>query len=288
MRANNREVVDVALREVLEEDAGGGEGKDEEDLCGRTLRQRGRDQLTVIVSVPLDHIRDFTSQVGSMGNALLALSPPITGLDRTIVISPARLHLTLGVMALDDSPAPAPVVSSSTGDVSEPPPRKTVTDAVNLLHQLKPNIIQMLNNQPIQLTLDELTVMRRSQTGEADVLYLGPSNSLAKTEEHTRSVGLLHMVHEKFREANFITETRPLKLHCTVVNTSHRRTGNRGGPRGVPFSMSEIENAIAQDPAITGTLLSSPPTLAIRELKICRMGSFDELGKYVRVGGIEW
>ncbi|KAG9081938.1 hypothetical protein FS749_007275 [Ceratobasidium sp. UAMH 11750] len=146
----------------------------------------------------------------------------------------------------------------------------------------------MLDNQPIQLTLDELTVMRRSPAGEADVLYLGPSNTLTKSEEHVRSVELLQMVHEKFREAGFITETRPLKLHCTALNTSHRRSGNRSGPRGVPFSISEIEQAIAQTPAITGDLLSSPSTLMVRELKVCRMGSYDELGRYVRVGGIDW
>ncbi|KAG8737440.1 hypothetical protein FRC10_008175 [Ceratobasidium sp. 414] len=144
-----------------------------------------------------DHLRGFTSQVGNMTDALLALSPPITGLDRTIVISPARLHLTLGVMALDDSPTSPP--TASTGTSAEPgalPPRKTVLDAVNLLQRLKPDILQMLDGQPIQLTLDDLTVMRRSPAGEADVLYLGPSSALAKTEEHVRSVGLLHGLRE--------------------------------------------------------------------------------------------
>ncbi|KAG8737496.1 hypothetical protein FRC12_017142, partial [Ceratobasidium sp. 428] len=165
-----------------------------------------------LINYRQDHIRSFTSQVDKLTNGLLAASPPITGVDPTIVISSARLHLTLGVMALDDSPATVPVTSSSTGDELEAQPaRKTVAEAISLLQQLKPDVLRMLDNQPIQLTLDELTVMRRSPAGEADVLYFGPSTALEKTGEHVRSVGLLQMVYEKFREANFISDTRPLK-----------------------------------------------------------------------------
>ncbi|QRV93643.1 hypothetical protein RhiJN_21661 [Ceratobasidium sp. AG-Ba] len=245
--------------------------------------------MVIVLSVPLDHLKDFTFQVGQMGNSLLSFSPPITGLDSSIVISPVRLHLTLGVMALDDGPeATSARISNDSKGHHDSEGRKTVQDALSLLQEIKPDVQRFLNNEPLRLTLDELAVMRRSPEGEADVMYLGPSNTLPKSEEHSNSVRLLQMIHERFRDAHFIKDRRPLKLHCTVVNTSHRRSGNRRGPRGIPFSISEIEQAIAHAPGIVGDLLSSPPTLTVRELKICRMGSHDAEGRYVRVGGIEW
>jgi activating signal cointegrator complex subunit 1 len=133
-----------------------------------------------------------------MTDALLATSTPITGLDRSIVISPARLHLTLGVMSLSELPTGITDEAQTALNPNSEPSQaekstlhKTISDAVNLLQELKPEIQHMLDNQPIQLTLDELTVMRRSPSGEADVMYIGPASSLAKSEEHSCSVKLL-------------------------------------------------------------------------------------------------
>jgi activating signal cointegrator complex subunit 1 len=30
-------------------------------------------------------------------------------------------------------------------------------------------------------------------------------------------------VHQAFKSAGYITDTRPLKLHCTILNASHRK-----------------------------------------------------------------
>lgn len=251
---------------------------------------------THFVSVPLDHIQGFTSQVAQFTDTLLAVSPPITGLDPSIVISPARLHLTIGVMALTDDerqseerPNDSFQNPNASGQVSQPPlePPKTASQALDLLQSLKSEIQTMLNNEPLQLNLDELAVMRRSEEGEADVMYIGPTPAVVRTEAHSQSVKVLESIYRRFREEGFVTDTRPLKLHCTVLNTSHRKPANRRSGR-VPFSMSQIEEAVAQNPHMTGTLLSSSVPLTARELNICRMGSWDRLGRYVRVGGIKW
>jgi len=235
-----------------------------------------------------------------MTDALLATSPPITGLDPSIVISPSRLHLTLGVMTLSETESGEmlstdlrvasrqPSTGTARPNEGKSASRHAVSEAVRLLQELKPDIQQMTNSQPLQLTLDELAVMRRSKTGEADVMYLGPASAIAKMEEHAQAVKVLQTVQNRFREAGFVTETRPLKLHCTILNTSHRKSVHRSGPRGVPFSMSEIDAAIAESPDITGQLLSSPLPLAVRKLNICRMGSYDSMGRYVIVGSVEW
>ncbi|KAJ1304234.1 hypothetical protein OPQ81_005398 [Rhizoctonia solani] len=246
---------------------------------------QARERPTHFISVPLDHLSQFTSQISHFTNSLLTVSPPITGLDRSIVISPSRLHLTLGVMSLATEDRP---VDSSKQTEIDKTPQKSITDALALLRSLKPEIESALQGQPLQLCLNEFAVMRRSPAGEADVMYIGPAAAGAKTEEHIRSVKILETITRRFTQEGFITDTRPLKLHCTILNTTYRKAGNRNGGQRIPFSIAQIEDSIAQNPHITGTLLSSDTPLAVREMNICRMGSYDEFGRYVRVGGIEW
>ncbi|CAE6470475.1 unnamed protein product [Rhizoctonia solani] len=256
---------------------------------GRSFQVRERP--THFISVPLDHLQEFTLEISRFTDGLRTASPPITGLDPSIVISPRRLHLTLGVMSLTaeynqvTEPQTDP---SQERSMNEATPQKSIAAAQALLRSLKPDIESALQGQPLKLCLDEFAVMRRSPAGEADVMYIGPTATGINSGEHTRSVGVLEMVNRRFIEEGFITDRRPLKLHCTILNTSHRKPANNQSRQRIPFSMTQIEDSIAQNPHITGTLLSSENLLAVRELNICRMGSYDELGRYVRVGGIEW
>ncbi|CAE6533063.1 unnamed protein product [Rhizoctonia solani] len=175
-----------------------------------------RERPTHFISVPLDHLSHFTSQVSHFTDSLLAASPPINGLDPSIVISPSRLHLTLGVMNLasEDQLSNEPRVNSPHDQESggeRKAPRKSVADAVALLDSLKLDIESSLRGQPLQLCLNEFAVMRRSPAGEADVMYIGPATIGTKTAEHERSVGILETINRRFTEEGFITETRPLK-----------------------------------------------------------------------------
>ncbi|EUC61573.1 AKAP7 2'5' RNA ligase-like domain protein [Rhizoctonia solani AG-3 Rhs1AP] len=266
-----------------------------------------RERPTHFISVPLDHLHEFALEISRFTEGLQTASPPITGLDPSIVISPRRLHLTLGVMGLTaegNQVTQPPTNPSQERGMNGVTHRQSITAAQALLDSLKPDIESALQGQPLQLCLNEFAVMRRSPTGEADVMYIGPTATGINSAEHTRSVGVLgkpthctrlqklsrsiEMINRRFIEEGFITDRRPLKLHCTILNTSHRKTANNQRGQRVPFSMSQIEDSIAQNPHITGTLLSSENLLAVRELNICRMGSYDELGRYVRVGGIEW
>jgi hypothetical protein len=81
--------------------------------------------------------------------------------------------------------------NSEASQSIQPNSRKTVAEAVSLLRSLKPDIAAMLNDQPLQLNLDEFAVMRRSEAGEADVMYIGPAVAAVRTEEHSRSVRVL-------------------------------------------------------------------------------------------------
>ncbi|KAH7339267.1 hypothetical protein B0J17DRAFT_654483 [Rhizoctonia solani] len=121
---------------------------------------------------------------------MLAVSPPIAGLDSSIVVSPSRLHLTLGVMNLASEEHQS-IQPEANPSQEMKAPRKTVADALAVLRSLKPDIESALKGQPLQLCLNEFEVMHRSPGGEADVMYIGPTAAGAQTEEHMQSVGIL-------------------------------------------------------------------------------------------------
>ncbi|KIL57184.1 hypothetical protein M378DRAFT_88218, partial [Amanita muscaria Koide BX008] len=171
------------------------------------------------------------------------------GLDSSIVIDPRRLHLMLGVMAC----------SSERNSM-------TVQAALDLLHTLRPSIAEILNGSPsVKVRLDTMDVLKSNNVEgnmNAHVLFLGPRGV---NEEDTR---LWDVCSES---AGFVTETRPLKLHCTILNTSHRR------PRGnIPFSYSDI---LASDVFNFGTY-------DIGRVELWEMGSHGHNNEFVSCGGI--
>ena len=68
-------------------------------------------------------------------NALLAATPPIPGLDTTVVIPPRRVHFTLGVMSLD---------------VDEDKSR-TLEAAKSVLQELRPKILEILKGEQLRV-----------------------------------------------------------------------------------------------------------------------------------------
>ncbi|CAE6504924.1 unnamed protein product [Rhizoctonia solani] len=169
----------------------GGRGRGSQ---GGTVQTRERP--THFISVPLDHLQQFTSQVSCFTDSMLAVSPPIAGLDSSIVVSPNRLHLTLGVMNLasEEHQSVQPEASASTETKT---PQKSIADALAVLSSLKPDIESDLKGQPLQLCLNEFNVMRRSPAGEADVMYIGPATVGTQTKEHMQSVGVLEDLSRK-------------------------------------------------------------------------------------------
>jgi len=85
-----------------------------------------------------------------------------------------------------------------------------------------------------------------------------------------------------FRDAGFIAdEHRPLKLHCTLLNTTYRRPppGQRRAAGRIPFSFAAF-------PPTSGDG-SNLGTWTVGELQICEMGSWTPDGAYVRVAGCD-
>lgn len=98
----------------------------------------------------------------------------VRGVDRTIVVDPRRLHLTLGVMALDGG-------------------TKSIADALKLLESLKPELGALLGERKtvkVQFgTLDVLKTQKREDEIFANVLYLGVQEATEETIRLKRICG---------------------------------------------------------------------------------------------------
>jgi len=186
-------------------------------------------------------------------------------------------------MALVDGNPAGPEASETARQTT-----KTIAEALAFLRTLRSEIMDIVDaSGQILLPLKGLAIMNQKKE-EAHVLYTGPGSS--KDDSSLWKISLL--VNERFKEAGFVVETRPLKLHCTLLNTTFRRQ------RRFPFSFSGIVDRIALDPSIAGLPATSTPSSAIVEeesdfgtwsvdgIHIYKMGSWDRNQRYVSVGNI--
>ncbi|KAF8721823.1 hypothetical protein AX14_010157 [Amanita brunnescens Koide BX004] len=214
---------------------------------------------THFLALPLCTHQNLRTRVAAFQNDLLAANPPIAGLDRSIVIDPRRLHITLGVMTLyPDGP-------------------HSVESALSLLQSLQPSIAVLLQGKnAVKVRLDSLDILKPDRDrSNAHVLFLGPSTL---DDDGARLQAVCNLVNKAFADAGFITETRPLKLHCTILNTTYRRPRSR-----MPFSYADILASTAYNTVHTAGF----GTYDIRRIELLRMGSYGPNNEYVSCGGTE-
>lgn len=109
----------------------------------------------------------------------------VPGLDRSIVIPPRRLHLTLGVMSLEDSENSSNVVESR-GINS----RKTLSEALSLLSSLQPQVSKVLRGARLKVPFKIMDIMPPDggDPDKAHVLWFGPSLE-SEDAQRLREVG---------------------------------------------------------------------------------------------------
>jgi hypothetical protein len=106
-------------------------------------------------------VESTSSPVRGKGSKVVK-SSLVEGLDSSILIDPRRLHMTLGVMALepdDDSvhPTEAPEITTAQGHLL----KKTVSSALYLLNSLKPRISEILKfDKGIEVPLEIMHVLK--------------------------------------------------------------------------------------------------------------------------------
>ncbi|KAL0579344.1 hypothetical protein V5O48_002677 [Marasmius crinis-equi] len=274
---------------------------------------------THFLSLPLGQYPELRDNVGKFQDALLRLDgtpSAIKGLHQSIIINPRRLHLTLGVMALQKP--------SEGQDGSDTTPRKTVESALNLLHSLQP---QLLKEGPVQIPLRRLGAFENKKG--ARVLWVSPiehsedGETSEEKENREKLARVCNLVHRAFRDAGYLTDQRPLKLHCTLINTSHRKPSSK---RHVLFSYDDIlvsqalrdinvfsavkpsarvaeaePSSLKEVTVVSEELLQSTAegasmerliqvdmgSYTVPDIQLCVMGSHGrEGGEYISVGGI--
>lgn len=235
---------------------------------------------THFLAIPLNNHPVLRNKISTFTNALLANQANIPGLDETIIVDPIRLHFTLGVMHLRDD------------HQNEHSQFKTVAEALALLRSLRPQISQIVAETGfVNVDLDQLDLFTADQQGGARVLFVGPSNYVRSTEDGKRLVQLSNLVHSTFKQAGFITETRPLKLHCTILNTSWRKPHSR-----LPFYGPAILASSAALSTLGLTSSAVPPTsyplsvtlgqYTAAEIGLWVMGTHGPNNEYLSLGGV--
>ncbi|KAK0458017.1 uncharacterized protein EV420DRAFT_1643364 [Desarmillaria tabescens] len=121
----------------------------------------------------------------------------------------SQAHPILRARVADLLPAPDSKYAARRSSMH--PPYSSLTPetlpiALNLLHC--PTLLPIIDPPPT-ITLDTLDVLRRESCLFAHVLWVGPSIS---------SRAFVQPINEIFRDEGFITDTRLLKLHMTLMN----------------------------------------------------------------------
>ncbi|KAH9913435.1 AKAP7 2'5' RNA ligase-like domain-containing protein [Fomitopsis serialis] len=193
----------------------------------RTKRERPpRPHLTHFISLPIGHHADLQKTISSFTDALLAADPAITGLDPSVVVPARRLHFTLGVMSLQknaNGEQSGATAASDGAEQSSPTQKPTLASAIAHLESLKPDIIELLAGQKLHVELGLMDIIRggKGSFNRANVMWVGPPED-GEFAEKLWTVA--QFVNKSFTSAGFVVdENRPLKLHCTIVNTAHRK-----------------------------------------------------------------
>ncbi|KZV67917.1 hypothetical protein PENSPDRAFT_653651 [Peniophora sp. CONT] len=203
-----------------------------------TTNTRTKPPLTHFISLPIGHHASLRTRISAFTSALVAAEPTITGLDPSIVISPRRLHLTLGVMSLNQPSAP----SQSSQEQQTAQPERTLARATELLRTLRPKVLEMLDGKPLNIGLERMDIMppERGDAERAHVLWVGPDLG---SEDGKRLKAVCKMIQKTFMDAGLVVdERRELKIHCTVINTTYRKPRGHGR---VPFSYKGIRSSKA-------------------------------------------
>ncbi|PIL34754.1 hypothetical protein GSI_02541 [Ganoderma sinense ZZ0214-1] len=250
--------------------------------------QAPRPRLTHFICIPIGHNEALRDTVSEFTNALLDAKPSIPGLDASIVVPARRLHFTLGVMSLDLEE------TSAQGTAAAGKVPRTLDAAKELLREVKPKIMELLGEETFRVPLNSLDIMKPEggDRARAHVMWVGPTEGegLKKLEE----VGKL--VQSMFKAAGLLVdEDRPLKTHCTVLNTVYRKPALKWR---FPFSYQSIlasdalKAILVQNDTADSDKVERGRRAPIRvdlgecpvdEIQICEMGSWGAEGEYVAV-----
>ncbi|KAK0490408.1 hypothetical protein IW261DRAFT_1431961, partial [Armillaria novae-zelandiae] len=154
---------------------------------------------------------------------------------------------------------------------------ESLPTALELLHHL-PTLL-LLRVVPPTITLDDLDVLKRESHCRAHVSWVGP----------LRPEPLFSQINQIFRDEGFIIDTRPLKLHMTLMNSTYRR------PRlkcPQPFEYDAIlhQAGVLEYFGVQESEYADLPLAVMMgsyeapRVHLCNTGSWDKDGAYISCG----
>jgi activating signal cointegrator complex subunit 1 len=148
----------------------------------------------------------FKQIIADLDNASSTQSPTPSSIPPTAIRPVDTLHLTLGVMSLQES--------------------HRVEEAVDLLKNLdiRELLISSSTNEAetphTELKLSLLSLLPMNTPTNTSILYAKPDDSSNRLQSFAEKL------QSKFQDAGFIVdEKRPLKLHATVLNMIYTKSG---------------------------------------------------------------
>ncbi|KAG8717099.1 hypothetical protein FRC09_014752 [Ceratobasidium sp. 395] len=222
------------------------------------------------LAFPLYTNENLRQVVNDFQKELLKDKVVVKGLDKTIVVDPWRLHITVGLVGLEED------VGASG------PSRHTVESALKLLESLRPEIDNILDGGKLKIDLDKLDITQAAHGGFRDekfahVLFVGPS----KRNEPLQNV--MNLVYDTFKSQGYITQSRSSKPY-------ERRPFSYSGVlksracrhfKMIPPSPSQGEWGTTARRIQLGTF-------ELGEIQLWKTGSHWENNKYFSHGGISW
>ncbi|KAI8881227.1 hypothetical protein K501DRAFT_253567 [Backusella circina FSU 941] len=164
----------------------------------RTIQQAlDHARPTHFLALPIKSIQN--RKMEDFQKSILSNTFQCRGMDPSIVVSPANLHITLGVMKLLG--------------------QSELERAIKYMKEECPPIIEsILQEKKLTIRLKKLEIMQKNPA-EAHVLYITPQDE----SQNKVLLELCKALNDKMIEGGFMQkEDRPLKLHATLINTSNR------------------------------------------------------------------
>ncbi|QRV96821.1 hypothetical protein RhiJN_24839 [Ceratobasidium sp. AG-Ba] len=159
------------------------------------------------IAFPLYTNQDLREVIGEFQRELLNDRTQISGLDQSIIVDPWRLHITIGVIGLEEQENDEAIKGAHTLEC-----------AITLLEALKPKILECLAAGPLEVAFDKLDITQTEMgpQGErlAHVLFVGPSQ--VQPDNPLRLV--MDLVYNEFKSQGYITERRSSKACDSLVN----------------------------------------------------------------------
>lgn len=169
-----------------------------------------RDNVKVALDVPL---------VSYAPKASKSRTSSGLGIDKSIFIKPKTFHLTILMLKLWN--------------------KERVHAATEVLQSVSSKVMEALDNRPLSLRLKGLDLMKGSKS-KAHVLY-APVEEMGNEGRLSRAC---QVIIDAYVEAGLVLERdigQKLKLHATLMNSSHRKIWDRRGKwRSQPFDATKI------------------------------------------------